>query len=100
MSKPKHTPGLWKYIARDNGVNAIRPDGTMPCIAIPQSSISGLTIEERTANGYLIAAAPDLLEAAKAVLRWVPENVERLDGQPSSRDRLIAAISKAEGANQ
>lgn len=89
-TKATHTPGPWAadlvsgsfYIVTDSGRTiAVRTRG------INESR------EEVDANARLIAAAPDLLEAAKhAAMEW------RLHGQLTDSCRVLeAAIKKAEG---
>jgi hypothetical protein len=54
-----HTKGPWTYRAEDNIITA---DGVHRLIdIIPRSQEVGM--EERIANGYLVASAPELLEA-------------------------------------
>jgi len=81
MAEPKHTPGPW----------TIRADGqyivgdTQPVCDIRPTNPS------KQANAKLIAAAPDLLAACKAVLANLTKGSE-LDAE-----RLRLVIEKAEG---
>ena len=81
----KHTPGPW--VTNGTAVNASR-------IRITQQWLGVLSKEELDANANLIAAAPDLLEALKAVYAtWLPEgNVGSGLGL-----QVVNAIAKAEG---
>lgn len=92
----KHTPGPWGV--DDAGGEApfgvFAEDGDAVCY-LTENPMGGLGLREYAedqANARLIAAAPDLLEAAKAVLGLgvVPST------QPEYR-MLTAAISAAEG---
>lgn len=115
MSDVKHTPGSW-YIStkvwdRNNGAAlhgetpVVRMNG--PCDAVIVSL--GAAKTELEANARLIAAAPDLLEALKAMLESDGSNHE---SDESLRERHAAgywptfipillraraAIAKAEG---
>ena len=66
MNNTKHTPGPW-YVGDDGNVwrtpTADRT-GTNIC-----DMVSSVTIDETQANGRLIAAAPELLEALESFLR-------------------------------
>jgi len=90
----EHTPGPWTVMLRKS------------CHAIERESVAGQAgtrrliartnwwtpVEEQYANALLIAAAPDLLEAAKAMTEPA--------GEIAYRERwmaLKAAIAKAEG---
>lgn len=89
----KHTPGkwnLWTFVSGDWQV--FSDDGG---VIAARSSSYGRDGDEMHANGRLVAAAPDLLEACKAALAW-----RALDGDGISdptRLALIAAVKKAEG---
>jgi len=81
MKRTKYTPGPWKVDSSRLSVSAL-----------------GLVIAEVTqanavANARLIAAAPDLLEACKAVMRAMADGAwtDTLTGQ-----KVAAAIAKAE----
>ena len=78
----KHTPGPWveknrKLIAKDGKSVGAAIYGTRP-------------YPECNANSRLIAAAPDLLEALKAVLAVADRKTDEFDA-------ARAAIKKAEG---
>lgn len=62
----------WVYNEDDNAVYQPKGDGTLDTVAIPQSG--RLSVQERTANGYLIAASPDLLESLKGILAITDRN--------------------------
>jgi len=113
-AKPAHTPGPWPPCndgececgliwSKEGNVLVAKACGTfeqhMPTPDEP----------ERTANHKLIAAAPDLLEAAKIGLKFVrkwkryeEENEPRMDGSAwpetlDAEETLEGVIAKAEG---
>ena len=108
-STAKHTPGPWKAekycIWANNHNGSVYIAGTQ----------TGIDTDQQKANARLIAAAPDLLEAAKIVAYWelsdsqLTESTrgEFADGVGGGRvnrqdyrkafDTLRAAIAKAEG---
>lgn len=93
-----HTPGPWKVSGLDPNVI-----GPVRILVVPnagadvpqQQAVARVTDRtgESAANARLIAAAPDLLEAARhAVMEW------RLHGQLTDSCRVLeAAIAKAQG---
>lgn len=102
MGESKHTAGPWLYL--DIG-EVVRDDEVSPLIATV--NLDGVSPEQAEADGRLIAAAPDLLEALKAarsqVLTLGGEVVE-VDGKIASDAIqaavlavIDAAIAKAEG---
>lgn len=90
----KHTPGPWiaafskdvnEVMIGKEGLNGdVSPGGYVGCAG-------------KVADGYLIAAAPELLEAAKIGLAYI-ESEEGSDKSDSARVR--AAIAKAEGRGE
>ncbi len=98
----KHTPGKWWAEVNGYGgfdIKATAPEGH-EMVLCQRSSWPGRDLES-IANGYLIAAAPDLLEALEAILktmrhpdgRWYSMKAHEED----ARDKAIAAIAKAVG---
>jgi hypothetical protein len=91
----KHTPGPW---VADDGYSAthlrIRSEdwGTIADVNDPYNAMPDGELE---ANARLIAAAPELLEAAK----WMVGRLHRtgLDVAKGPRAALEVAIAKAEG---
>jgi hypothetical protein len=58
-----------------------------------------LEAEETRANARLMAAAPELLEALRDLISWVPGPAHwHTDACPKAVDRAIAAIAKATGS--
>lgn len=112
MSQVKHTPGPWRVRKCDGGYRlfdrddwAIVSEGCItPCLVW-----GGSAFEEGAANARLIAAAPELLEALRAMrqafsaFRAVPVGAPgscaraEQDDQIAAEDKAIAAIAKAIG---
>lgn len=109
----KHTPGPWEKSKKRDGTRVVLSSGR-----VIRAKVHGpLTVgspgyDEAEANARLIAAAPDLLEAAKAALRGLEHaahfaNTWQDDGHPifeasyqRRMDALRAAIARAEGAEK
>jgi len=95
----KHTPGPWK-VSIFGDIETEKTDEygiAIRRIAYDEGCLGGGN-EEDQANARLIAAAPELLEACKAVVKWAEvfgpitsENIEPFIQQCG------AAIAKAEG---
>ena len=86
MDTPKHTPGPW------NAESCIVRDKTRQIRIAKCDESWQLDWREMEANADLIAAAPDLLEAAKGIIN----SIENGNGVVCYR-ALMAAIVKAEG---
>ena len=89
----KHTPGPWQSFADDQGHDIIAEDGAHIARVEPVNSLN--PAEEQDANGNLLAAAPDLLAALKALLHQC-----EYMGAPADHPDMAAAtaaIAKAEG---
>ena len=100
MSASKHTPGPWEVLRVDN-ILAIMPD---PIRGKPDSFLGIATVQEHDeersagrieANARLIAAAPELLEALKAITKVNMESAVLIYQRMEEIAR--AAIAKAEG---
>ena len=94
----KHTPGPWFVRKGGSAWGNFSIDGDVFFIA---ETIGGLDKEEK-ANAHLIAAAPDLLEALRALVDDIGErfNISSQSTNPGMRDAVNqarAAIAKAEG---
>lgn len=101
----KHSPGPWFFYDKAENLNElefspnIEADGR--CIA-QVNSRSGLTLEKNTANGRVMAAAPELLEAANLAVLFMRgmhstgEDYADYE-QIHAYKLLMAAIAKAEG---
>lgn len=105
----KHTPGPWRVVPDEEETAA--PWGRVEVAQFRYVTIEGRSKSEAYANARLIAAAPDLLEACKAVidhsqnpfknldhilLKDVTENSDKWD---EIHAMLRAAITKAVGEN-
>lgn len=88
----QHTSGPWSY---DHSNGVIETEKRV-VVAFGRYQ---RTDEETKANGRLIAATPDLLEALRHLTEWGRENTSPRD--PNSPHELlivaVAAIDKAEG---
>jgi len=94
----KHTPGPWEYgITREGGL-AIwadnEPDHDADALAI---ACDRPTRDETVDNARLIAAAPDLLAAAEAVLASLGWEEKRSGTTYAGSDKLRTAIAAARG---
>lgn len=105
-----HTPGPWvaemQYGENDTdcgwelqeqrAVDDFTYRGAV-CRITDAEHIQGITKAERDANARLIAAAPDLLAAARAYMRVCPADEDTTHAFQEATDALRAAIAKAEG---
>jgi len=88
----KHTPEPWTVVA----------DGPWVCdkggFTVAIVATSGMSSETLKANARLIAAAPELLAAAKGALA-VASSLDGADDDWVAVTALRVAIAKAEGEN-
>ena len=106
MSEAKHTPGPWHaklQMSRDRrplGWTIEHANGRIGwssyATAHPNEG-EGPPYEIGGANARLIAAAPDLLDAA---IRTIEENLHLADGENCTLNRLKRAVAKATGSEQ
>lgn len=92
----KHTPGDWIV----SGDSIVTSDETICIATIETDGGYEATRDEREANSRLIAAAPELLEALKAVIKdvCVPQSDHPWAIQQREAHELARkAIAKAEG---
>ena len=91
-----HTPGPWGYRNSDRSPVALVPATDGPALAMVYLSDPGTRkrTPEYAANAALLAAAPDLLAAAKAALECIERHVPATTFAP--RDMLRAAIALTE----
>lgn len=84
-----HTKGPWEFRAPN-----IKPANSLGHLA----TLSDYDRATQVADGHLIAAAPELLEALKEALEFVKDNSEDwyMIGQRLI-DKIQAVIAKAEG---
>ena len=83
-----HTPGPWEAPRNGREGQVYRPDAPQGTLWRICGEVHGLSDDELAGNALLIAAAPELLAAAKAVLAH---------STISNRVALKKAIDKAEG---
>src|SRR4051812_37585185 len=79
-----HTPGPWLAEADDSSVFDSEGREVADCLTFPFAG------EEAEANARLIAAAPELYEALKALI---------VLSDSAAWDKAFAALAKAEGRN-
>jgi hypothetical protein len=90
-----HTQGKWEaihWISHAKTTVVIEDD----CMTTGKRVIADCKTEE---DATLIAAAPELLDALKAVLQWIDDYCETT-GFESVEAQADAAIAKAEGGAQ
>lgn len=101
-----HTPGPWKLLNHcrktSNFDPSYRETVLGPAVdghADPVATVHGVTREETVANARLIAAAPELLVAAKQVAADFDLQIRgsRAPNYMQHWQELQAAIAKAEG---
>lgn len=86
-----HTPGPWRWFDYPDGRKLLAADSR----AVIHCPDAPMTCEP--ADQCLIAAAPDLLAAAQAVLAAHPITYRSPTTEPATIERLAEAIEKAEG---
>jgi len=103
----KHTPGPWNTDEKDHDdpYQDIRVVGSRRNICLVWMDDAPVKDynDEQQANARLIAAAPDLLEALKSILPFIPKT-SFIDGGAAkysenviAADKVRAAITKATG---
>lgn len=100
MGKINHTPGPWR-LKRGQRHSPEECDITIAGDVFLLADISGPNYEHCEANARLIAAAPELLEALKEMVRW---HIKRgpfdeplgASEQTPEINSALAAIAKAE----
>ena len=104
MRKIKHTPGPWVALPEECDKPYVRIRGTqlgqrfkIANVLTPvYEGVHEREAEETRANAALIAAAPDLLEALRDLIGWVPGPAHwHTDACPKAVERAVAAIAKA-----
>jgi hypothetical protein len=97
VSKSKHTPGPWsigqsgsKIVNPRSTFTAIHSGGASVCLVVEGNGRAG-------DNSRLIAAAPDLLAACKAMAAIDIYGKAMPKGFMAALDQIEAAIAKAEG---
>lgn len=107
MSEAKHTPGPWtvERLSSEYGSYRIGPAwkrhrAMLIPVAIDKRvdrSHGAMEHGEHDANARVIAAAPDLLEAAKGLLACLADDERDATHGTQAHESLRAAIAKAEG---
>ena len=101
----KHTPGAW-HLGKGNGGGSIFTDQETRMRMTDKGTtlypickiIDGWNKEEDGANAFLIASAPDLLEACKEMVKlYDAKELIPPDKFPVMWGKVRNAISKAEG---
>jgi hypothetical protein len=93
-TKQTHTPGPWVTNENESGVMS-KTHGFI-AYAFPETLAFNQTLDEYKANARLIAAAPDLLKAARDVVNILLA-YNRLTGKGTKEiDALFAAIDKTD----
>jgi hypothetical protein len=98
-SETKHTPGPWRVAAMRGfaGSIGVGPKGETAVAVIAADAFPS----EREANARLIAAAPELLAALRAMIGVWEHGIDPSDeqeiGEPTAVRWARAAIAKAEG---
>jgi len=106
----KYTPGPWKVKKQSPSQIGIRANSHFVAFLNYGALNPNLDVQQ-VANAHLIAAAPELYEAAQAVLKFIfdeygSEEWVASHGDPVApearavRDALAAALAKAEGEQQ
>lgn len=100
----KHTPGPWVLSYDQGSTRDIVSEKEQLTICMVRRS--WVSPDAYQANAQLIAAAPELLEAAKLVLAWYdaeddhsqePDFYKRIEMCRASESAIRSAIAKAEG---
>lgn len=94
------TPGRWGFRVLADGISVelYAADGDVdPVIAYIDRDMCE-TDEQAHADARLMAAAPDLLEALKAILPWQDSHPAKATDSPLI-NQCRAAIAKAEGTS-
>lgn len=97
MTEQSHTPGPWKPVESHTGdwyIAQANDDG-----AIGEVYADAGGSEDAEANARLIAAAPELLEAAKEIVRTGLGDEAMHGDQREAVALIIAAIAKATGGS-
>ena len=98
MSEIKRTP--WEVFQNGFSMRAVK-DADGNWLTYAAGDDRRMSREEVEANARLMAAAPDLLEALRDLIGWVPGPDQwHTDACPKAVERAIAAIAKATGGAQ
>jgi len=96
---PGHTPAPWAYNQNDGAIYFASGE-VQPLIATV--NLENVSDEQSDADGFLIAAAPDLLEACQAFVEYDQSDntsdVAFMLKYADARRAIFAAIARATGA--
>ena len=92
-----HTPGPWHVGHFRNGCDIVGPHGEDIGYVNASDGADEPTSYPVEANARLIAAAPDLLAAARLALEEMVQTVATRNSFTDAVDALDAALAKAEG---
>ena len=92
MSDTKHTPKPWKFL---RAFGRIETDQRVICYMA--AGVTERALKETLENGKLIAAAPDLLEALQAMIRYGEDGPAKGETGYDIEMKAKAAIRKAKG---
>lgn len=98
----KHTAGPWRVhtpTGTDKRMFVMHPDGSRIIAKMDEGYVSNrgeIAEQERISNTYLIAAAPDLLEALNLLIDFIPQGWEVPLGYMGLVEQARQAIAKAE----
>lgn len=99
MTKPKHTPGPWAELIRENGHIVIHSLNKIDGQVVAKTS--GNFLGQVEANAALIAAAPEMLEALETCLEFVGSGglgtEVNAHAKATLEKYLSRAIAKAKG---
>lgn len=106
MSEMKHTPGPWKVKIGDGDIEVVHRIGAVTTVVATIHGHNHLPVI--IADAYMVAAAPQLLEASDNLALELSDGVlemmreclgnTNVDVLRDKRDAVIAAIAAAEGA--
>lgn len=105
MSEAKHTPGPWRVYGAQNGNYRIVYNESGNWLA--EVFDDGEPIPGRVeADALLIAAAPEMLDALRQIVRWhgrrggPSDDLLPIEDQDAEIADAICAIAKAEGRHE
>lgn len=98
-NETKHTSGDWRYSGEYSEITTSRVGVLEGSKSIAQLSAWGKSEEEVLANGVLIAAAPELLEALNGIVEQFEKSRAMVPADLADEIRLFGkqAIAKAIG---
>jgi hypothetical protein len=94
VSLRRHTPAPWEYHPEEDGQPITDGKIALACLDayVPEEGDGGAWEKEKEANGRLMAAAPDLLEAVKDCIRQIHALLPAHQQSDSTLDNLPAVL--------